>query len=183
MMNNIKRISFVNNCNCIVDYNVLERAINWANTGRMLSVKTIYMHGAYPAVTVNWKKIHVHRLIKSFTEGRALLRTEIVHHVNCNKLDSTAKNLMIIDPQSHASAHNKGKVLSLDHRRKISDKNRLRKGSRYKNRRDDVKSERIYRLKKSGMTFNQISIEIGMDWGCVKTRYERFIHDNPDIIK
>ena len=41
----------------------------------------------------------------------------------------------------------------------------------------------VYDLKTKGYSFNQISKMLNLDWGCVKHRYDDFIHDNPELLK
>ena len=53
-----KKIEFNNTCNCIVDYNELENAILWYIEKPVQSIKKIYIHGNYPAITINREKIH-----------------------------------------------------------------------------------------------------------------------------
>lgn len=51
-----KAIKFKNICNCKVDYKELEKAILWYAENPVQSIKKIYMHGNYPAVSVGKKK-------------------------------------------------------------------------------------------------------------------------------
>ena len=48
---------------------------------------------------------------------------------------------------------------------------------------DVISAEQVYNLKLQGYSFNKISQTLGLDWGCVKQRYEDFIHDNPELLK
>lgn len=180
---NQKPIKFINKCGCIVDYQELERAILWYQKKPTISKKTIYMHGCYPAVSIHKKKIHVHRLLAMYWEGKMILENNIVHHIDANKLNSLKNNLSVINSSEHQSYHNKGKTLSEEHRVKISINNRLRKGKRAKPKRTDVTPVMVYNLKQQGMSFNQISIKYCIDWGCVKQRYNDFIHDNPELLE
>ncbi len=41
----------------------------------------------------------------------------------------------------------------------------------------------IYDLKNKGYSFNKISQMLNLDWGCVKQRYNDFIHDNPELLE
>lgn len=73
-------ICFVNKAGCIVDLDLLEKACVWVSDKPLVSKKSIFMYGKYPAVAIYHNKIHIHRLIMSFMLGRQLLRTEYVHH-------------------------------------------------------------------------------------------------------
>ena len=41
----------------------------------------------------------------------------------------------------------------------------------------------IYDLKNKGYSFNKISQMLNLDLGCVKQRYNDFIHDNPELLE
>lgn len=127
-----KPITFKNNCDCIVDYDELEKAILWFSPRPVLSLKAIYIVAKYPAVSICSKKIHVHRLIMMYWEGRKLSTKEYVHHKDHNKLNATRGNLEVVDQSEHQSMHNKGRVFTEEHRRKIGESNRRRKGIKLK---------------------------------------------------
>lgn len=177
-----KKVEFVNNCNCIVDFSELEAAMLWFTSKPVSRLKRIFMHGRYPAVAIYKIKIHVHRLLAQYWSNRVLSFNEHVHHVNGNKLDASKSNLEIVIASEHMSQHNSGKTLSAEHRLKISNRNRLRKGIQYPHRRGDVKNEEIYNLRMAGLSFNAISIKLNMEWHCVKIRFEKFVHDNPELV-
>lgn len=48
---------------------------------------------------------HIHRRVAEDLLGRELNRSEVVHHVNCNPLDNSITNLMVIDISSHSKLH------------------------------------------------------------------------------
>ena len=50
-------------------------------------------------------RIKVHRLIMEKHIGRKLLSTEIVHHINQNKLDNRFSNLLIVSRSEHNRIH------------------------------------------------------------------------------
>ena len=104
-----KTICFVNKTDCIVDLNLLERACVWFSDKPLVSKKSIFMYGKYPAVAIYKNKIHIHRLMMSFVLGRHLGTNEYVHHKNGNRLDCRLDNLQLIDVFTHQSMHNKGK--------------------------------------------------------------------------
>ena len=178
-----KPIYFYNACNCLVDYAVLEKANVWYSKDVVFSKRKIYLHGNYPCVSIFDEKLHVHRLILSFTLQRKLDNNEYVHHIDHNKLNCSINNLELMSVSAHQSLHNKGKFLSPEHKSKISDKNKLRKGTKHKKGRSDVTSKMVYDLKIKGMSFNKISNELKLDFKCTKQRYNDFIHDNPELIK
>ena len=127
-----KQIQFINDCNCIVDYKELRKAILWFQEKPTCSVKHIYIHMKYPCVSIHDKKIHIHRLLMMYWNNIKQLETKIyVHHINGNKLDCSKNNLTFIMDKEHQSLHNKGKKFSDIHKAKISENNRKRKGVKY----------------------------------------------------
>nr|DAO32532.1 MAG TPA: hypothetical protein [Caudoviricetes sp.] len=59
-----KPLKFINKCNCIVDYDLLEKAILWFAKDVIFEVKSIIMYSKYPCVSIYNDKIHIHRLLK-----------------------------------------------------------------------------------------------------------------------
>ena len=102
-----KRIEFINECNCIVDLNELEQAILWYQSKPTASVKKIYLHGNYPAVSIHNQKIHIHRLLMQYWLNTKLPFEYSVHHLNENKLDARKENLSLILNSAHNSATTK----------------------------------------------------------------------------
>lgn len=132
IVNYQKPIEFINDCGCMVDYKELEKAIIWYSNKPVTRLKKIYMHGRYPAVSIYHEKMHVHRLLMMYWERRKLKTEEHVHHKDENRLNALKENLEILADSKHLSQHNKGRKFSKEHRRKIAEANRLRKGIKYK---------------------------------------------------
>lgn len=170
------KLNFKNKCNCKVNYSLLEKAMLWYNNGTLFSDRVIYMHGRYPAVSIYNEKIHIHRLIGMFLNKKKISRQIVVHHKNGNRLDCDISNLELMSCSIHASHHNKGKKLSKEHREKISENNKKRKG---------VPHRKIYpmsdlkELLLKGLTVNKISKIYGCDWSTVKDR----INSNPELLE
>jgi hypothetical protein len=179
---NQSSLTFINKCECIVDYDILEKAMLWITHAPLKKNRVIYLHGKYPCVSIYNNKFHVHRLIKAFLENRVLLKSEFVHHKNHNKLDSSLGNLEIMNDSAHQSLHNKGKKLSIEHRNKISKAGENRKGTRNKSSRPDITPEMVYLLSSQGHSFNHISKSLKLDWSCVKQRYFDHIHETPELL-
>lgn len=110
IVNKQKKIEFINDCNCIVDYNELEKAILWYQNKPTSRLKHIYMLGEYPAITIFKEKIHIHRLLMEYWLNTKLPRDYYVHHINENKLDTRKENLSLEYSFVHQSHHNKGKI-------------------------------------------------------------------------
>lgn len=56
MVKRQREISFINDCNAIVDYNELEKAVIWYSKSPVISQKHIFMQGNYPAVSILGEK-------------------------------------------------------------------------------------------------------------------------------
>lgn len=164
-----KPIKFINQCNCIVDYVLLEKAMLWYTDSTLHQHHKIYMHGRYPAVSIYNNKIHVHRLLAMFRYKKILLRSIHVHHIDHNKLNSSIKNIKLLKASEHLSCHNKGRKFSKEHKLKLSEAGRRRKG---------IKMKRLYNIDINDLklilnketTINKISKKYGCDWSVVKVR-------------
>lgn len=53
----------------------------------------------------NGKNYREHRMVMENYLGRKLLDTEIVHHINHNKLDNRIENLRVLTQSEHAKYH------------------------------------------------------------------------------
>lgn len=172
------KINFSNECECLVDYSELEKAILWYQKKPSLSRKKIYLHGCYPAVSIHNEKIHVHRLLMQYWLKTRIPFEYSVHHLNENKLDARKENLSLVLNKAHSSNHNKGRVFSESHRRKISIANHSRKGLRMK-KRVLIPQEVLKALLNEGKSINWIASYFGCDWSTVKAR----IYENPEILE
>lgn len=171
-----KDIVFINDCNAIVNEKLLRSAICWYSSKPVCKFKHIYMHGNYPAVSIYDKKIHIHRLIKMYLIGTDIEKGFCVHHKDGNKLNATEENLEIVPESEHQSFHNKGKKLSENHKAKISEANKKRKGIKMKKR---VSLDRLAEYIKQGLNINEIAKIYNCDWSTVKRR----IHENADLLE
>jgi len=110
-----KPIEFRNQCNCLVDYDELEKAIIWYSDKPTARLKSIYLHGGgglYPSVSIYDKKISVHRLLMMYWLNRDLGCYEYVHHKDGNPLNARFENLQIMAAAEHPVHHLKGRKQS-----------------------------------------------------------------------
>ena len=177
-----KEIKFINDCGCIVDEKELAAAILWYQQKPTASIKHIYMHGCYPAISIHKQKIHIHRLLMLYW-NKGCLSGKFVHHINGNKKDDSRENLALVDIELHQSLHNRGKKLSPKVKAAIIYSNHKRKGKRSKPHREEITPSMVYNLYQEGMSFNKISKMLKLDWACVKKRYKDAVHDNPELLK
>lgn len=170
-----KDIVFINDCNAVFDEKILRKAICWYSLKPVCRIKHIYIHAKYPTISIYDKKIQIHRLLKMYQLGVDLDTNQYVHHIDGNKLNAMLDNLEVIEATAHQSLHNKGKVLSKEHRKKISLANKKRKGIKMKKR---VEMTNLKELLSKGYSINKISKIYGCDWSTVKNR----IHENPEFL-
>lgn len=171
-----REIIFKNDCGAIFDESLLRKAICWYTSKPVCEIKHIYMFSKYPAVSIYDKKIHIHRLLKMYDIGEDLDSNQYVHHKDGNKLNATLSNLEILESTQHQSLHNKGKVLSEEHRKKIALANKKRKGIKMKKRVDMPNLEQYVR---QGFSIKKIANIYGCSWDTVKNR----INENEELLK
>lgn len=177
-----RAIRFNNTCNCIVDYKELEKAIIWYAKNPVQSVKKIYMHGNYPAITIKRNKIHIHRLLMNYWLDTKIPSNFYVHHINENKLDARKENLAVIFTTTHQSKHNKGKTITESQKEAIRVSNHKRKGIKRGFYKKDISYLKIWDLYQKGYSINKISKKLNYDWEQVKIRINE-IYDNPELLK
>jgi hypothetical protein len=136
-VNEQKPIEFVNDCNARFDKQQLEAAVLWFQKEPTARLKHIYMHGRYPAVSIHNIKIHVHRLLAMFNAGEIIPSQFHIHHIDGDKLNASIDNLEVMPSYLHMQKTRKGVGLSEEHRKKISNANRKRKGIKMKKRGND----------------------------------------------
>src|SRR5699024_765656 len=163
---------------CLVDLAELEKAIIWYSDKPVARLRKIYMHGNYPAVSIYHEKIHVHRLLMMYWEKRRLNREEYVHHKDENKLNALKSNLEIMPESEHQSLHTKGRRFSKEHRKKIAEANKKRKGIKVR-RKYNIPNDELRSHLKNGKSINWIAKHFGVDWSTIKSR----VNENPELLE
>ena len=139
-----------------------------------LSLKKIYLHGRYPAISIHDEKIHVHRLLVKYWIKNKNLESDIhVHHKNENRLDNRRNNLEIINGRQHLSNHNSGRTFNVQHRNKISKANKKRSGKKQK-RMYEISKANLEKMLNDGLSISAVSRIYGCGWDTVKSRITEY---------
>ena len=128
-----KPIEFNNKANANFEDWQLEQAILWkSQVLPVCRLKTVFMYGRYPAISIHGDKFHIHRLLVSWFYKRNLKREEYVHHKDGNTSNAKLGNLELIDSKKHQSITNKGRKQTPEwiHKR-ISKTANARRGKKY----------------------------------------------------
>jgi hypothetical protein len=74
-----------------------------ANKDKEVFDYRMYLSSGYPTI----KALTMHRAIAEQVLGRQLKSSEVVHHINCNKLDYRNENLLICSQSYHRMIHDR----------------------------------------------------------------------------
>ena len=176
MIKTQKKLEFINKCNCKVDYDLLEQAMLWYSNKPIYSKKAIFIYSKYPAVSIYEKKIHIHRLLMMYSLKSDFNKNLYVHHKDGNKLNAKLENLELIEKEKHQSHHNKGKILTENHKQKIAKANEKRKGMKIKKR---VDMPNLQEYLKQGYSMYKIAKIYGCTWDAVKRR----VYENKELLE
>lgn len=130
-----KHIDFLNKCGAVYNDECLRKAILWYSKKPVTRLKAVFLHGRYPAISIHGEKLHIHRLIASYSYWPKRVGKKYVHHRNENKMDARLSNLQFVKPSVHQSHHNKGKVVSLETRKRLTESNKRNWNGKWKHRR------------------------------------------------
>jgi len=61
--------------------------------------------GGYSMLKIDGKYVMAHRLVVEKFLGRKLKRSEIIHHIDSNKVNNLLKNLLLLTNKTHAKLH------------------------------------------------------------------------------
>lgn len=160
-------MKFKNECDCIVDYGILENAIIEECNRRKIIPKEsykIYMYRGYAGISLKHDKVSVHRIIGKYMVGFDF-ETEIhVHHIDGNKLNNDISNLQALKSGLHTKEHYLVQYVPEEHKKEFG--NRMRDIVTRK----DVSEEAVKNLRKSGLTIPQIAEQLNCGYNTVCRR-------------
>lgn len=126
IVNYQKEIEIVNACDAKYDNNDLCKAIAWYSDKPVCRLKTVFLSGKYPAVSIYFAKIHIHRLLMMYYLNGEIPDSFYVHHNDGDRMNCTKENLSLVNISYHQRLHNIGKTISESQKDRIRECNRLR---------------------------------------------------------
>ena len=109
-------MKFVNECGCIVDYSILEKAIIDECKRRNITPNNcykIYMYRGYAGISIKHDKVSVHRILGKYMIGCDLPRNVIVHHIDKNKMNIARRTCGLTNYRATLNTLNCGDFLKI----------------------------------------------------------------------
>ena len=157
---------FMNECNCIVDEELLTKAVDTycrRNNVYCNEKHRITLHNNYPTIIISRKHLYVHDLLRMI-----MFRTRkgyVVHHADFNKLNNTAENLMYISMSKHTRIHS-----NYNWQKIKTEKIRVKRPIRRK----DITEEKIMLMLKEGKTLTDIAKHFGCHRNTIHKRIQNW---------
>lgn len=166
----IPRKHFKNECNCIVDYDVLYKSIN--NKCKSLNCYLhdeyrIILRNDYPTVCINRKRYYVHILVGEYLYGR-IRKGYVIHHKDKNKLNAMPYNIELMTNLRHSKIHGEDRK-GIDLRSEEGKENSIN-AAKEARRRKDVTKENVLELRNKGLTISEIATKLNCGINTVNRR-------------
>ena len=163
-------MTFQNECECIVNYEILTSAIEKRCREKQKNMKQGYrivMHNNYPTIHIAHDHVYVHNLIGEYKYG-AIPKGCVIHHNDNNKKNNDIKNLILLTNREHALIHGEQRK-GIDLR---SEEGKLRgiEGARKARFKNEIQKEDIEKMLNEGVS----KYDIARYYGCgINTVYRR----------
>lgn len=166
----IPKNHFKNECDCIVDYEMLYKAIDnkcKSENCYLHNEYRIVLRNGYPAICINRKWFYVHILIGEIIYGK-IRKGYIIHHKDKNKLNALPNNLEIMTNKKHLKNHGKERK-GIDFRSAEGKLNSINSAREVRTRKD-VTIEKVTELRNKGLTIPEIARELNCGINTVNRR-------------
>lgn len=166
----IPKKHFENECECIVDYEMLYGAID-----SKCKSKNCYLHNkyriilrnGYPTVCIDKQRYYVHILIGEFIYGR-IRKGYVIHHKDKNKLNAMPNNLELMTNYKHSKIHGKERK-GIDLRSEAGKQKSIYAAAKAR-KRSDITTEKVKKLRHKGFTIPEIAKELNCGVNTVSRR-------------
>lgn len=148
---------FQNECECIVDYEMLATAIEKRCNEKEKRIKTEYkivLHNSYPTICIAHDHVYVHNLIGELKYG-SIPCGYVIHHNDHNKKNNDFDNLILLTNVEHALIHGKQRK-GIDLRSEEGKWNGIN-AAREKRFRHEIRKEDIEIMMKDGVSKTDIA--------------------------
>lgn len=166
----IQKNHFKNECDCIVDYEILYKAIdNKCNSENcyLHNEYRIVLRNGYPAVCINRQRYYVHILIGEIIYGK-IQKGYVIHHKDKNKLNALPDNLELMTNLKHSKIHGKERK-GIDLRSEEGKANSISSAKEVRIRKD-VTVEKVTELRSKGLTIPEIAKKLNCGINTVNRR-------------
>ena len=156
----IPRNHFQNECECIVDYDILYKSIDnkcKSENCYLHNEYSIILRNGYPTVCINRQRYYVHVLIGEFIYGK-IRKGYVIHHKDKNKLNAMPDNLELMTNLRHSKIHGEDRK-GIDLRSEEGKENSIN-AAKEARRRKDVTKENVLELRNKGLTISEIAAKL-----------------------
>lgn len=166
----IPKKHFQNECECVVDYEMLYSSIDNKCRSQNCYLQNEYrivLRNGYPTVCINRQRYYVHILIGEFVYGK-IRKGYVVHHKDKNKLNAMPNNLELMTSYKHSKMHG-GERKGIDLRSEEGKQKSINAAVKAR-KRSDVTSKKVEELRRNGFTIPEIAKELNCGVNTVNRR-------------
>lgn len=169
----IPKKRFKNECECIVDYETLYKAVDSKCKSMNCYFHDEYrivLRNGYPAICISRQWVYLHILIAEYVNGR-IRKGYVVHHKDKNKLNALVENLEIMSNLKHSNIHGEQRK-GIDFRSAEGKAKSLQSAKEVRTRKD-VTVEKVAKLRAKGLTIPEIAKELNCGVNTVSRRLSK----------